>query len=305
MFCRLEALPTAAPCVSIIVAVECDLSSLRVTLRSIALQTVMPLDVTLAVQPGDIEDCRAMAKAMLPPGLATNVVVHDRDGDGSAMIARLIDDGAGAAVAIIADGDVLAPDFLAAVLARFDAADGEGIAAVGIRIPIEAGSGDGNADEGELLMADILRPAEPRASCFVYRREAIERVGGWPSDLPVVAAHWDLHLRLALEWRISLLPAHLVARRPVTSARLRSGIAAECSTRLPHLLRKHPGQLRLLLSLAQESVSRKEREGELRYRIDQLSRRVEDLALMLARQVGGSDRSAARAYEGARAGRPA
>ena len=300
MFCRLETLPVATPCVSIIVVAEHDLSALRRTLASIALQSVMPLDVTLAMQADDAEAGRRMAMAMLPSGLATAVAVHDRDADSWASIPRLIDGRAGAAFAVIAGGDLLAPDFLATALARFGASGGESIAAVAVRDGVGAESSGDEMDDDELPLGDILRQAEPRAACFVYRREAVERVGGWSADLPATAARWDLHLRLAVEWKIGLLPARLATRAAVASAPDQSGVAAFRSMQLRQLLRRSPDQLGLLLLLAQESVSSREGEAALHVRIDQLSRQVDNLALILARQAAWRDLAPARMYEGSR-----
>lgn len=216
MYCHLDALPTETPCVSIIVAMERDAWALSNTLRSLALQTVMPRDVTIALPALDAELGRAMAKVILPAGLATIIAVQDQHGDLSAMMPRLIDECAGAAIAIITDGDVLPPDFLAATLARFGAAGGESIAAVAMRRPTKAGSAAADKDGDELPLNDFLRQPESRAAFFVYRREAIERVGGWPWHLPRVAARWDLHQRLAAEWSIGLVPTHLAPRAAVT-----------------------------------------------------------------------------------------
>ena len=84
-----------------------------------------------------------------------------------------------------ADGDELAPSFLAA----HD------------HLP---------APEGELFDL-LLRRNVVIASSAVYRRAAVEEVGGWDPDLPF--EDWDLLLRLADRWPITYVPGTLVDYR--------------------------------------------------------------------------------------------
>lgn len=286
MFCRLEAVPITHACASMIVVAERDLAALRETLVSIALQTVMPLDVTIAIRERDAEEGSALARAILQSALAVTVVSDQGDADVWSLVPRLIDDGEGAAIAIVAGGDVLAPGFLEAAWARFGAADGDTIAAVAVRGRGEAGTAEWEADDSELPLSDIIRWSELRATCFVYRREAMERVGGWPPGLSGTAARWDMNMRLAAEWRIGLLPACLADGAPLSAVLDQPGGAAFRSMQLRRMLRQSPGQLGLLMSLAQESVSNRQREIELLSRIDLLSRQVSDLKQMVARPAG-------------------
>ncbi len=304
MFCRLEAVPVAAPCVSVVVVAERDLAALRGTLGSIARQTVMPLDVTIVIGARDAEEVLAMAWVLLPSQLPATVVSDDGGGDVWSLVPALMDGGAGATIAIVADGDVLAPDFLEAALARFGAVDGGSIAAVAVRAGSHVATGECELDGGELQVADVLLHPEAPAACFVYRREAVERVGGWSPGLSAVAGRWDLHMRLVVEWRIALLPAQLAVSAAASPARDRSAVASFRSMQLRRLLRQSPEHLGLLLSLAQEDAANRERAAELHAGIDRLSRQLDDLALILARQPVWRDPAPNRTSEGRRARRP-
>ena len=304
MFCRLEAVPAAAPCVSVIVVADRNLAALRGTLRSIARQVVMPLDVTIATRARDAEESRAMARVILPSGLPSTVVSDGGFGDVWALVPALLDGGAGVAIAIVADGDVLAPDFLEVAVARFGAVDGGSIAAVAVRAASDVATAECELDEGELQVADVLRHPEAPAACFVYRREAVERVGGWSPGLSAVAGRWDLHMRLVVEWRIALLPAQLAVSAAANPARDRAAVASFRSMQLRRLLRQSPEHLGLLLSLAQEDAANRQRAAELHARIDRLSRQLDDFALMLARQPVWRDPAPSRTSEGRRARRP-
>lgn len=278
MFCRLEALPVAYACVSMIVVAE-HLSELRKTLESIARQTVAPLDVNIAIRQCDADSGFALAKAILSSSTAVAVVAVDDDV--LAKVPRLIDDSAGAAIAVVVGGDILAPGFLQAALARFGAPDGDTVAAVAIRRRSRNGTAMREADEDELPLSEILCWAEFGAACFVYRREAMERVGGWPRSLPMTEARSDLHLRLALEWRIGLLPSHLAEVAAESPFEDQARLTAFKSVQLRQMLRQSHGHLGLLMSFARENASNREREAGLHSRIDLLSRQVKDLQQMV------------------------
>lgn len=278
VFCRLEAVPVAYACVSMIVVAE-HMPALRQTLESIALQTATPLDVNIAIRQCDAEVGRALAKSILPS--RTAVAVSSTDDDVWALVPRLIDHGAGAAIAIVVGGDVLAPGFLASALARFGAADGDTIAAVAISHDSKNGTAMQEADDEELPLSAILCSAGLRATCFVYRREAMERVGGWPLDMPMAEARLDMHLRLALEWRIGLLPSRLAEVAAEIPCQDKAELTGFNAVKLRQMLRQAPGHLGLLMSIARESASNREREAGLHSRIDLLSRQVKDLQQMV------------------------
>ncbi|NKC33393.1 hypothetical protein [Falsiroseomonas selenitidurans] len=237
-----------------------------------------PAEVLVALGAGEAAEAAALARATLPAG--TEVSILPADGlspDGLAgawsTAARLADGCRGSAIAVLTESERWAPGFLAAVHARFRARDQAGIAAVAVEAdPACVGPHD-------LELEAVLQDAAPRCHAFVYRRDALEQVGGW-DIAPMGAARWDLHLRLLMEWRIALLPAPLATRQAGPPGIAAAEQAAYRSTQQRRLLRQAPSQLGLLLTIAQGQAAARQREAALEARIATLSAQVEVLAAL-------------------------
>ncbi|WP_203072661.1 hypothetical protein [Falsiroseomonas ponticola] len=284
MSCCLEAFSVSGAGVSIVVVSGRGIGALRATLESIAAQQLPPDDITIATEAGEVEEVRGLVAQVLPPALAGRAVARAGEGGGWDLLPALVDECAGAALAVVEAGEVLAPGFLQAVQGRFAAEDGDSIAAVAIRVSDAEDPQRGLGGEAELTVEEVLGRPDAPATCFVYRREALHRVGGW-ACLPPASAQWDLHLRLAAEWRIVLLPAPLVMRGLLRLEQPDSGPAVR-SQQLRRLLKRAPDQLGLLLLVAQRRREAGEREARLQEKLDQVTRRLDDLAAMVARLPG-------------------
>lgn len=293
MSCRLEAFPIASAGASVVVVSEQGSAALRATLESLRVQQLAPHDITIATDHRDIDEARTLALQVLTHDLARRVVVRAGDHGPWDVLPGLVDECPGGALAVINAGEVLAPDFLLAAQSRFAAEDGDTIAAIAIRMDeVEGGSTAllGRIGQAELSVEDIVSRPETPATCFVYRREALHRVGGW-AQLPPASARWDLHIRLVAEWRIVTLPSHLLTQAILLPEQRDFGRALR-SQQLRQVLKRLPDQLGLLLVLTQQRGEADDREARLHERIDRLSHEVHELTARLARfaemREGGS-----------------
>jgi glycosyltransferase involved in cell wall biosynthesis len=126
----------------------------------------------------------------------------------------------GTYLAYLGGDDVWAPTKLARLVAALDAAPDAAVAYSDARTIDEDGAelapsflaanDELPAPEGQVF-DDLLRRNVVVASSAVFRRDAVEAVGGWDPDLPF--EDWDLLLRLAARWSVAFVPDALVDYR--------------------------------------------------------------------------------------------
>lgn len=126
----------------------------------------------------------------------------------------------GTYLAYLGGDDVWAPDKLVRLVAALEAAPEAAVAYSDARLIDEGGDelapsflddhDHRPAPEGQVFEALLARNVVV-ASSAVYRRAAIEAVGGWDPDLPF--EDWDLLLRLADRWPVAHAPGALVDYR--------------------------------------------------------------------------------------------
>jgi glycosyltransferase involved in cell wall biosynthesis len=145
----------------------------------------------------------------------------------------------GTYLAYLGGDDRWAPEKLARLVAALDAAPEAAVAYSDARLVDEDGAeiapsylaerGHLPAPEGEVFDV-LLRNNVIVASAAVYRRAAIEAVGGWDADLPF--EDWDLLLRLADRWPVAYVPGALVDYRLHDGSATRSRFSTLLAGRL-------------------------------------------------------------------------
>ncbi len=210
-------------------------------LDCLAQQSVPPAEIIYAVQ--DAEGAAGLLPASLSASSTARwAVIPDTELLG-ARLALLCNEVTSPLVAVLDTPDRWAPGYLQAAQDRFQEADAESLAAVAIPASV---IGDACIARGELHLEEALRGPGDNSLGFVYRREALERVGGWDPNLGT-AAPWDLQLRLLIEWRIGLLAPKLAWREGVAGWTQAHDAAASRSRLLRRALRRAPELIGLLV----------------------------------------------------------
>lgn len=233
----LDALPPEGRLFAVLILALPGTPGWEAALGCIASQTVQPAEIVFTAQEaeggGDL-----LPAGMSGSSIARCVAIPHTELLG-ARLALLCNEVRSPLVAVLDTPDRWAPDYLSAAQARFAAADAETLAAVAVPARANGGCCPSN---GELHLEEALRGPGDTAHGFIYRREALERVGGWDPNLGPAAA-WDLQLRLLVEWHIALLPAKLAWRegsggwtQPVDGAASRSRLLRRTLRRSPELI---------------------------------------------------------------------
>ncbi|SFL09573.1 hypothetical protein SAMN02745775_11946 [Falsiroseomonas stagni DSM 19981] len=233
----LDALPAEGRLVAVLILALPGTPGWEASLGCIARQTVQPAEIIFAAQEaeggGDL-----LPAGMSGSSIARCVAIPHTELLG-ARLGLLCNEVRSPLVAVLDTPDRWAPGYLRAAQDRFLAADAETLAA--IAIPTRAAGGACPATT-ELHLEEALRGPGDTALGFIYRREALERVGGWDMSLGP-AAPWDLQLRLLVEWHIGLLPATLAWRegtggwtQPLVGAASRSRLLRRTLRRSPELI---------------------------------------------------------------------
>jgi hypothetical protein len=241
----LHALPQQDRLVAVLILALPGTPAWEAALGCIARQTVPPAQIVYAVQ--DVEG----AGGLLPAGLLVSstarwAVIPHTEFLG-ARLALLCNEVTSPLVAVLDTPDRWAPEYLRSAQDRFLKADAETLAAVAIPArPI----GGASPSSSEMHLEEALQGPGYAVHGFIYRREALERVGGWDPNLGT-AAPWDLQLRLLIEWRIGLLAAGLAWCEGRAGWTQPHDVAANRSRLLRRTLRRSPELIGLLVLQAE------------------------------------------------------
>ncbi|MBX9595835.1 MAG: glycosyltransferase family 2 protein [Roseomonas sp.] len=249
MFPTLDALPAEDCLVAVLVLAPPGTPACEAALDCIARQTLPPAEIIFAAP--DVEGCGDLVPASLSASATVRwVIVPHTDIMGS-RLALLCDEARSPLVAVLDTHDRWGPDYLRAAQDRFHEADADTLAAIAVPT---SGTEVALSSRAEVQLEDALQGIGDTAHAFVYRREALERVGGWDPNLGQAAA-WDLQLRLLIEWRIGLLAGDAAWRDGPRGGMQPDDRAAIRSRMLRRTLRRSPELIGLLMLRAQEPAT--------------------------------------------------
>ena len=199
-------------------------------LDSVAAQTATGWDLVVtddASDDGSVELVKRWADDH--PHLTVDLLLHDVNAGLTRTLNEALPRCRGTYLAYLGGDDVWAPTKLERLVAALDARPDAAVAYSDARTIDEEGNelepsflaaqGGLPAPEGRIF-GDLLRRNLVIASSAVYRRAAIEAVGGWDDDLPF--EDWDLLLRLTDRWPAAVVPEVLVDYRVHDASATRS-----------------------------------------------------------------------------------
>ena len=218
----------AAPLVTVVVPVYNGARWLPATLRSALAQTHTALDV-IVVDDGSTDDSLAVAEGFATGDDRVRVL---RQANGGVAAARnlALAHARGAFLAPLDADDLWAPTKIERQLARFAAGSGHlGLVYTWWAALDEASHVIGKADrialEGYVYPALVCVNFVGNSSVPLFRREAVEAVGGFVSYRErggQGCEDWDLALRVAERYAVGVAPAYLTGYRSVEGSMSRS-----------------------------------------------------------------------------------
>jgi glycosyltransferase involved in cell wall biosynthesis len=189
-------------------------------LDSVAAQTFDDWELVVtddASHDDSAERIRRWAKSADRP---VDLVLHQDNAGLTRTLNEVLPRCRGTYLAYLGGDDLWAPTKLARLVTALDARPDAAVAYSDARTIDEAGdelapsflaaNGELPAPEGDVF-DELLRRNVVVASSAVFRREAVEAVGGWDPDLPF--EDWDLLLRLAVRWPVAFVDGALVDYR--------------------------------------------------------------------------------------------
>jgi GT2 family glycosyltransferase len=232
-------LPQADPLVAVLLRTRDRPLLLRRALASLVAQTRRCFEVVLLNDGGERAAVEGAVAEAVPEALRPRIrLLHAPAPTGRwpAACAALAASSA-PLVALLDDDDAWEPGFLAATVSRLSAPDAAGLVGVvtqwwhveerpGPDGRMErVGAWRAGPEHGFLALEALLGPGNVQPQAVLFRRAALDRVGGWDPGLPL-AGDWELHLRLMLEGDIAVVAEPLVQchRRPGASGPLANSV---------------------------------------------------------------------------------
>ena len=227
------------PTVTVVVTCYRQAAFVVEALDSVVAQTADDWELVVtddASDDGSADVIRAWAEAA---GRPVDLVLHDVNLGLTRTLNEVLPRCRGTYLAYLGGDDRWASEKLARLAAALDAAPEAAVAYSDARLVDESGAeldasflaahGHLPSPEGEVF-EDLLRHNCVVASTAVYRRAAIEEVGGWDPELPF--EDWDLLLRLADRWPVAFVPDALVDYRVHDASATRSRFSTMLAGRL-------------------------------------------------------------------------
>lgn len=243
-------MPAEPPRVTVVVTCYQQSRWIREALDSVAAQTFDDWQLVVtddASTDGSADVIRSWAAGRERP---VDVVLHAENVGLTRTLNEVLPSCRGTYLAYLGGDDRWRPDKLAQAVDLLDADPDAAVVYSDARTIDEEGDeleasfltahGHVPAPEGRVF-DDLLRRNVVVASAAVYRRDAVEAVGGWDPDLPF--EDWDLLLRLADRWPVRHLPTALVDFRLHDASVTRSRFASMLDGRMSVLekwLGRHP-----------------------------------------------------------------
>jgi alpha-1,3-rhamnosyltransferase len=232
-------MPADPPAASVVVTCYRQVDFVVEALDSVAAQTATDWELVVTDDASDDGSADAIRAWVETADRPVDLVLHDVNVGLTRTLGEALAHCRGTYLAYLGGDDRWAPEKLGRLVAALDATPEAAVAYSDARLVDEGGTelepsflaahGHLPAPEGEVF-EELLRHNWVVASTAVYRRAAIEEVGGWDPDLPF--EDWDLLLRLADRWPVAFVPGALVDYRVHDASATRSRFSSMLDGRL-------------------------------------------------------------------------